>query len=309
MSETKENQEGEEPSDEQVENPQTVSGVEEADPIQENPSQETPENKTPIMFGTRKLHPSSKSGSAKSLKQLRRPQEDDDILEMDDLVVKSTAPAHLMEDDRPNPNRRRNRDRNRDAEDKDQESRPATASDPEEVAYPVDEVNDEDRPERFAEVKKPDTARSRGVQEFRPSKDGKRGAPKKRSQASNSPTKRPASKEKPKGLFGWIKSVFTSEDEGATRSSDGKKRQSNQPPYRRGDIVRAATVSGIHEQHGIFFTLDKDNSGLYRKQNMEAMEWTMREGLYRVGEAMDVKVLKVKRKGKSGWNIEVESAD
>ena len=30
-------------------------------------------------------------------------------------------------------------------------------------------------------------------------------------------------------------------------------------------------------------------------------------GLYRVGEAMDVKVLKVKRKGKSGWNIEVES--
>lgn len=88
-----------------------------------------------------------------------------------------------------------------------------------------------------------------------------------------------------------------------------KKGQSNQPPYRRGDIVRAATVSGIHEQHGIFFTLDKDNSGLYRKQNMEAMEWTMREGLYRVGEAMDVKVLKVKRKGKSGWNIEVESAD
>ena len=88
-----------------------------------------------------------------------------------------------------------------------------------------------------------------------------------------------------------------------------KEGKSNQPPYRRGDIVRAATVSGIHEQHGIFFTLDKDNSGLYRKQNMEAMEWTMREGLYRVGEAMDVKVLKVKRKGKSGWNIEVESAD
>ena len=42
---------------------------------------------------------------------------------------------------------------------------------------------------------------------------------------------------------------------------------------------------------------------------MEAMEWTMRDGLYRVGEAMDVRVLKVKRKGKSGWNIEVESAD
>ena len=228
MSETKENQAGEEPSDEQVENPQTVSGVEEADPHQENPSQETPENKTAIMYGTRKLHPGSKSGSAKSLKQLRGPQEDDDILEMDDLVVKSTAPAHLMEDDRPNPNRRRNRERNRDAEEEDKESRPATASNPEEVAYPVDEVNDEDRPERFAEVKKPDTAGSRGVQEFRPSKDGKRGAPKKRSQTSNSPTKRPASKERSKGLFGWIKSIFTSEDEGATRSIDGKKRQSKQ---------------------------------------------------------------------------------
>ena len=88
-----------------------------------------------------------------------------------------------------------------------------------------------------------------------------------------------------------------------------KVEQSNQPPYRRGDIVRAATVSGIHEQHGIFFTLDKNNSGLYRKENMEEMEWTMRDGLYRVGDAMPVKVVKVKRKGKSGWNIEVKSVD
>ena len=189
------------------------------------------------MYGTRKLHPGSKSGSAKSLKQLRGPQEDDDILEMDDLVVKSTAPAHLIEDDRPNPNRRRNnRDRNRVTEDEDQESSPATASDSEEVAYPVDEVNDEDRPERFAEVKKPDTARSRGVQEFRPSKDGKRGTPKKRAQANSSPTKPLASKEKSKGLFGWIKSVFTSEDGEATRSSDGKK---NGPTRIVGEIAGA----------------------------------------------------------------------
>ena len=88
-----------------------------------------------------------------------------------------------------------------------------------------------------------------------------------------------------------------------------KAGKSNQPPYRPGDIVRAATVSGIHEQHGIFFTLDKNNSGLYRKENMEEMEWTMRDGLYRVGDAMPVKVVKVKRKGKSGWNIEVKSVD
>ena len=68
-------------------------------------------------------------------------------------------------------------------------------------------------------------------------------------------------------------------------------------------------MSGIHEQHGIFFTLDKNNSGLYRKENMEEIEWTMRDGLYRVGDAMPVKVVKVKRKGKSGWNIEVKSVD
>ena len=91
--------------------------------------------------------------------------------------------------------------------------------------------------------------------------------------------------------------------------SKPKQEQSNQPPYRRGDIVRAATVSGVHEQHGIFFTLDKDNSGLYRKEKMKEMEWIMRNGLYRVGEAMPVKVLDVNRKGKVGWNIEVESTD
>ena len=83
----------------------------------------------------------------------------------------------------------------------------------------------------------------------------------------------------------------------------------NQPPYRIGDVIKSATVSDIHEQHGIFFTLDAKNSGLYRKEKMEEIEWTMRETFYRVGEAMHVEVVKVKRKGKSGWNIEVKSVD
>ncbi len=83
----------------------------------------------------------------------------------------------------------------------------------------------------------------------------------------------------------------------------------NQPPYRIGDVIKSATVSGINEQHGIFFTLDAKNSGLYRKEKMEEIEWTMRETFYRVGEAMHVEVVKVKRKGKSGWNIEVKSVD
>ena len=47
----------------------------------------------------------------------------------------------------------------------------------------------------------------------------------------------------------------------------------------------------------------------YRKEKMEEIEWTMRETFYRVGEAMHVEVVKVKRKGKSGWNIEVKSVD
>ena len=83
----------------------------------------------------------------------------------------------------------------------------------------------------------------------------------------------------------------------------------NQPPFRIGDVIKSATVSDIHEQHGIFFTLDAKNSGLYRKEKMEEIEWTMRETFYRVGEAMHVEVVKVKRKGKSGWNIEVKSVD
>ena len=83
----------------------------------------------------------------------------------------------------------------------------------------------------------------------------------------------------------------------------------NQPPYRIGDVIKSATVSRIHEQLGIFFTLDAKNSGLYRKEKMEEIEWTMRETFYRVGEAMHVEVVKVRRKGKSGWNIEVKSVD
>ena len=82
-----------------------------------------------------------------------------------------------------------------------------------------------------------------------------------------------------------------------------------EPPYKVGEVIKSATVSGIHDQLGIFFTLGAKNSGLYRKEKMEEIEWTMRETFYRVGEAMDVEVVKVKRKGKSGWNIEVKSVD
>ncbi|HCR31056.1 MAG TPA: hypothetical protein DIV79_13670 [Opitutae bacterium] len=227
MSETKENQHEEEPSEDRVEDSSAVSGVEEADSNSKEPSLETPKKNTPIMYGTRKLHPGSKSASAKSLKQLRGPQEDDDLLEMDDLVVKSTAPAHLVENDGPNPNRRRNRERNRDNENEDQEPDVSSSDDSDNVPYPVDELESKDRPERFAEVEKRETPRTHGVQEFRPSKDGKRAEPKKRAKA-NGPTRRPVAKEKSKGLFGWLKSIFTSDEGAEGQSSDGKKRRPNQ---------------------------------------------------------------------------------
>ena len=88
-----------------------------------------------------------------------------------------------------------------------------------------------------------------------------------------------------------------------------KTPQSSQPPFKKGDVIESATVSGIHEEHGIFFTLSKAHNGLYRKENMESIEWTMREVLYRIGTDVNVKVVKVKPKGKSGWNIEVVSVD
>ena len=72
----------------------------------------------------------------------------------------------------------------------------------------------------------------------------------------------------------WENTVLMEVEEKRTHQNQGREIQpATLPSWRH---VRAATVSGIHEQHGIFFTLDKDNSGLYRKQNMEAMEWTMR---------------------------------
>lgn len=106
-----------------------------------------------------------------------------------------------------------------------------------------------------------------------------------------------------------MKTKQPAESKRVSETSNSAAAARNQPPFRIGDVIKSATVSDIHEQHGIFFTLDAKNSGLYRKEKMEEIEWTMRETFYRVGEAMHVEVVKVKRKGKSGWNIEVKSVD
>jgi hypothetical protein len=87
------------------------------------------------------------------------------------------------------------------------------------------------------------------------------------------------------------------------------KKQAEGPPYAKNDIIENATVSGIHEEHGIFFTLDAKNSGLYLKRKMQMHEWTMRGALYTVGNSMDVKVIGIRKKGKKGWNIEVKPVE
>ena len=92
--------------------------------------------------------------------------------------------------------------------------------------------------------------------------------------------------------------AFVGDDDRVCRVKDA--------PYHKGECINNVTVSGIHDEHGIFFTLDAKNSGLYRKRVMQEMEWTMREALYTVGNKMDVVVVGVKKKGKNGWNIEVK---
>ncbi len=87
------------------------------------------------------------------------------------------------------------------------------------------------------------------------------------------------------------------------------KKRSDEPPYRKGERISNVTVSGVHDEHGVFFTLDANNSGLYRKRAMQGMEWNMRETLYTVGNTMDVVVVSIKRKGNRDWNIEVKTIE
>ena len=127
---------------------------------------------------------------------------------MDDLVVKATAPSHLVGDDRPDSSNRRERnerperrDRNerrerperRDRNERRSRPEPAEEQSSEEPAidsnieaYPEDESFEtpeeiqNDRPERFATLTETQRPERRPVEEFRPSTDGKRAAPKKR---------------------------------------------------------------------------------------------------------------------------------
>ena len=90
----------------------------------------------------------------------------------------------------------------------------------------------------------------------------------------------------------------------------GKKRDSSEPPYSKGEIVHDATVSDNHPEHGVFFTLDSKNSGLYKRSQMSSLELAMASNLYQKGKRYHVVIEQIKKhKKKSGWLIEVVPND
>ncbi len=238
------------------------SGADEAAPEAEaeqdagNPAEaETPEpapkETQSILYGTRKRRPGAPtSPSAKTLDQIRGPYEDDDIVEMDDLVVRSTAPEELIGGDQSDgPSRRRDRsdrgERRGRREDRRREPREASqsdeasepAADSELEAYPSAEPaetatsTEEDRPKRIASADNSKRVAQRPVEEFSPSKDGKRAEPRKRPEPEASYTP-PKSEAKKTGFFGWPKSLFSSEPEPPKKPA--RKRSQNRRRRRRG---------------------------------------------------------------------------
>jgi hypothetical protein len=268
MSEKTENTEIESEAPEAIAAP-----VEETKPASQEIANETNSEATSdnnkAVFGTRKSKPGAASGSnVKPLSQIRGVFDDDDEIEMDDLPVRATAPAHLVANERPRQNRER--DENRDGENRrgprrersderpraprterpkvERENKTPTA---ETTPAPVltnqdtEVKNDEDRPERFGSVSEETLESRKSVQEFSPSKDGRR-APEKKSEA---PTRRPA-RQAPakKGLFAWLKSLFVAEPKVEKkpyenrRPSQGKdgnrRRRPNNGPRRDGNRPR-----------------------------------------------------------------------
>ena len=198
-----------------------------------------PEKKQTIMYGTRKRRPGAASApAAQTLNQIRGPVEEDDDIEMDDLVIRATAPEHLIEG-RPtdSPKGRDRRERSRKPKEEAPQEEALESSDIE--AYPEDEpsqetaTDDENRPERFGKLKDDHRSRQHAVEEFRPSQDGKRATPKKKSrpQERSSEPKAPQPK---KGFFAWLKSLFTSEEEPKKQDRRRSNRGPNQRRRKRG---------------------------------------------------------------------------
>ena len=209
-------------------------------PKSDKPSQPSPKKAT-ILYGTRKRRPGAQTPSAaKTLDQIRGAYDDDDIIEIDDLPTRSTAPAALVENDRPPERKRRERlePRNEPVED-DSSSEENTLYPVSEIeAYPADAENSDEsqessRPRRFAEVDESKRTGSRQIEEFSPSKDGKRAAPKKRVPSEDRILDAPVPNEK-RGFFAWLKSLFASEPDQPQERRKGRPNNRKPNQKRRG---------------------------------------------------------------------------
>ncbi len=219
---------------------QGVTSSSSESPESDKPSQPSPKKAT-ILYGTRKRRPGAQTPSAaKTLDQIRGAYDDDDIIEIDELPTRSTAPAALVENDRPPERKRRERPepRNEPVED-DSSSAENTLSPLSEVeAYPTDaedsnENQESSRPRRFAEVDESKRTGSRQIEEFSPSKDGKRAAPEKRVPSKDRISDAPVPNEK-RGFFAWLKSLFASEPDQPQKRRKGRPNNRKPNQKRRG---------------------------------------------------------------------------
>lgn len=234
MSDTEETNERELDSDATAAHPKeaTENAAEKSE--RKEPSTPAPAEKKAILYGTRKRRPgASNASTAKTLDQIRGAYNEDEEIEMDDLVIKATAPSHLVGGEKPAPSNRRERYERPETE-KEQSSE-ENAIDPNIEAYPEDEPSEsthaveDNRPERFATLKENQRPERRPVEEFRPSTDGKRAAPKKRVRSEDRPS-HPSNQPKKKGFFAWLKSLFTNDEEA---NKQEERRPSNRGPNKR----------------------------------------------------------------------------
>ena len=260
MSENEEINDGKKEGEVQETKDQLVTRRSSESPKSDKPSQPSPKKAT-IMYGTRKRRPGAQTPSAaKTLDQIRGAYDDDDIIEIDELPTRSTAPAALVENDRPTERKRREQPepRNEPARDDSLSAENTLSPFSEFEAYPTD-AEDSDtsqessRPRRFAAVDESKRTGSRQIEEFSPSKDGKRAAPEKRVPYKDRISDAPVPNEK-RGFFAWLKSLFASEPNQPQKRRKGRpnNRKPNQKRRggqnrRRGDRPQREGSSGGQE--------------------------------------------------------------
>ncbi len=199
------------------------------------------QNEKPLRYGNRRSKPGADAPAIASISSFSEEHEEE-VIEMDDLVVRANAPEHLI-DSRPAPSESRSRDdsdrprRNdrsrgvrRPREDRKQRApRREETSTTEELnaseATIAPEATDQpsERPERFGEVKSPENrGRTEGSsKEFRPSRDG-RTAKKPSDRNDRSNNRKPRAAPKKKGFFAKLLAFFTGAKEEEEKKSDNR---------------------------------------------------------------------------------------